>query len=110
MELLCPRTKLIGDQVPLRSARFQWRAHAFRQTRNLRGLRSAQPTRHFVTTGLDPVVHAEQPNAPDRRMDCRVKPGSDALVRRHKSKMRAFSAALIRTNFFLSKTSAFPAP
>jgi hypothetical protein len=31
----------------------------------------------IVTTGLDPVVHAEVPNTRRCRMDCRVKPGND---------------------------------
>jgi hypothetical protein len=31
----------------------------------------------FVTTGLDPVVHAEPPTVRQCRMDCRVKPGND---------------------------------
>lgn len=57
-----------------------------------RGLRSAQLTRHFVTAGLDPVVHAKQPNALHRRMNCRVKPGNDALCRCRNSKTSALSA------------------
>jgi hypothetical protein len=31
----------------------------------------------IVTTGLDPVVHAEVSNTRRCRMDCRVKPGND---------------------------------
>jgi len=31
----------------------------------------------FVTTGLDPVVHAESPNDRRCRMDCRIKSGKD---------------------------------
>ena len=34
-----------------------------------RGLRCAQPTLQFVTTGLDPVVHVDLFG----RMDCRIK-------------------------------------
>jgi hypothetical protein len=33
---------------------------------------------HIVTTGLDPVVHAEPANERRSHMDCRVKPGNDA--------------------------------
>jgi hypothetical protein len=36
----------------------------------------------FVTTGLDPVVHADSPNGRRGRMDCRVKPGNDDLALR----------------------------
>jgi hypothetical protein len=38
------------------------RAHAFPAIQP-RGLRCAQPTLQFVTTGLDPVVHADWPAA-----------------------------------------------
>jgi|SRR4029077_1986828 hypothetical protein len=31
----------------------------------------------FVTTGLDPVVHADSLNTLRCRMDCRVEPGND---------------------------------
>jgi hypothetical protein len=34
----------------------------------------------FVTTGLDPVVHA----APTISMDCRIKSGNDDAVIRHR--------------------------
>ena len=33
----------------------------------------------LVTTGLDPVVHADSPHVRRRRMDCRVRPGNDAV-------------------------------
>jgi hypothetical protein len=35
------------------------------------------PFNIFVTPGLGPGVRAEQPNAPRRRMDCRIKSGND---------------------------------
>jgi hypothetical protein len=40
----------------------------------------------LVTTGLDPVVHADVPSIQHRteqlrgRIDCRVKPGNDAVI------------------------------
>jgi hypothetical protein len=32
---------------------------------------------YFVTTGLDPVVHADSPRARHHRMDCRIKSGNE---------------------------------
>jgi hypothetical protein len=39
----------------------------------------------IVTTGLDPVVHADSSHILRRRMDCRVKPGNDERVYRANS-------------------------
>jgi hypothetical protein len=48
---------------------------AFWQTARPAGDHAQNRAQRFVTTGLDPVVHAELQFS----MDCRVKSGNDAL-------------------------------
>jgi hypothetical protein len=51
---------------------------------------------YLVTTGLDPVVHAEMQlrnqletsNKPSRRMNCRIKSGNDEGKKRKKQKQK----------------------
>ncbi len=93
----CGRTRRLGQPCvcSLHSkCQTATRVRSFSRRDCVRGLRSRTI---LVTTGLDPVVHAdcgsERPNRlapiePFFRMDCRVKPGKDEQQKKREAKRR----------------------